>query len=981
MQGAARFPKNLVSSFLFVSGATALVYELVWSKYLANVLGNSGQAHAVVLATFMGGLALGAYVFGRTADRVKNPLRMYGLLELGVGFYVFLFPTVLELLSAAYLAVAVKLPEGARVGPKLVLAALSLVVPTMLMGGTLPALVRHFSSSLAHVQRELARLYAVNSLGAAMGVFLAGTTLVPAMGLSTSARLAAVLNILLALVAIVVARRYPPAQVQGASAERAAPEGQGAPTEQGGSAEVGDVGDVGDNVSYPYRAVRAALLGVMLSGFTSMLYQVTWIRLLTVVLGASTYAFTLILTAFILGIGLGSFWLMTRKGGKDLLRLFGHLQVGLVLSVCLALPLYIRLPYFFRNAQWMMNHTVDAWTVYQIITFAFCCVVLLLPTFFMGAAFPAAARVATAKIEEVGRQLGGVYLWNTVGTILGSALGGLVLMPWWGMEGNFIAGVVGNLVAAGAAYAAAPKRPAKPVQAFGLLGVGVAAGVVFLVAMNGWAVTLSGIASVRAPQSKPADYQAQVQWFRRDIKPLFYQDDTFATVFVGELGKHRFMRINGKIDASNGDDIETMVLSGHLGMLLHPREPENVLVIGSGAAITTGSMLAHPVKHLDMVEISPAVIEAARLFKADNRNAVDDPRTHITIDDAKTFMALAPRKYDVIVSVPSNPWVAGVSGLFTKDFFQTVDKHLTEDGILVQWIHTYESSKELIRLVVRTMRDTFPHATTWLGPSDIILVASRKPISFDPQRVLARMSHPDVKEDLARVDIHDLYGLLSKQVHSEEGQLEFAGPGPINTDDHNILEYSSPIAFFVGLQEVRVRDERRGVDGGSRLWLHDYAQQNPPTAEQAARVYKNIERFHAGNDPLVRGIASLWHSLDPNNPKAALALANSGIATADLSLARSLLEPLIAQGHHDPATVTAWMKLLTAQAWATRTVWNPLPGLPEAATLGQQVATAHPEDKELAKALSALCEALPPAACPSHNAPAQAPAVATPQDP
>ncbi|HEX8700155.1 MAG TPA: fused MFS/spermidine synthase [Myxococcaceae bacterium] len=938
------------------------MYELVWSKYLANVLGNSGQAHAVVLATFMGGLALGAYAFGRTADKVKNPLAMYGLLELGVGLYALIFPWVLNLLSSAYLAVAGGMPDGIRVVPKLVLASLSLVVPTMLMGGTLPALVRHFSSSLNQVQRELARLYAVNSLGACVGVFLAGTTFVPAMGLSASAKLAAMINILLALGAIALSRRFPPALAPGQAAEQP------------------EAGAEGDNTSYPLKAVRAALFGVALSGFTSMLFQVTWIRLLTVVMGASAYAFTLILTAFILGIGLGSFWLMTRKGKGDLLRLFGNLQVGLVLSVIIALPLYVRLPVFFRSAQWMMNHTVDAWPAYQVITFGFACLVLVLPTFFMGAAFPAAARVATAKVEEVGRQLGGVYLWNTLGTITGSALGGLVLMPWWGMEGNFIAGVIGNLIAAGLAFRAAPQRPAKPVQAFGPLGVAVAASLVFLVAMNGWAVRLSGIAQVRAPQSRPPDYETQVRNFERDIKPLYYKDDTFATVLVGQLGKHLFMRINGKVDASNGDDIETMVLSGHLGFLLHPREPENALVVGAGAAITTGSMLAHPVKHLDMVEISPAVIEAARLFKDDNRNAVDDPRTHVHIDDAKTFMALAPRKYDVIVSVPSNPWVAGVSGLFTRDFFQTVDKHLSDDGILVQWVHTYESSKDLIRLVVRTMRETFPHATTWLGPSDVIFVASRKPISLDAAKLAARMARPDVKEDLARVDIHDVYGLLSKQIHSDEGQLEFAGPGPINTDDHNILEYSAPIAFFVGRQEVRVRDERRGVDGGARLWINEYVKQHPPTAEQAQRVHRNLERFHAGNDPLVRGAAERWHSLAPDSSEAAHALARSALATQDVSLAYSLMAPLISQGHREPRIIATWVKVMTARAWASRTVWSQTPGMLETLELGQSLARAHPEDEELSKAIKGLCEALPPSACPSSGSSAP-PAVAAPMEP
>jgi spermidine synthase/MFS family permease len=955
MHGASGLPKNLVSSFLFLSGATALVYELVWSKYLANVLGNSGQAHAVVLATFMGGLALGAYVFGRTADRVKSPLAMYGLLELGVGLYALLFPSVLEVLSAAYLAVAMKLPEGARVVPRLALAALSLLVPTMLMGGTLPALVRHFSSSLAHVRRELARLYAINSLGAALGVFLAGVSLVPALGLSLSAKLAASLNILLALGALVLARRAPPALA---------------------SAEGGAAAEGGDELSYPHAAVRAALLGVLLSGFTSMLYQVTWIRLLSIVLGASTYAFTLILTAFILGIGLGSFWLMTRKGREDLLRLFAWLQVGLVVSVCVALPLYVRLPYLFRKAQLLMNRTLDAWPYYQLLTFAFCCLVLLVPTFFMGAAFPAAARVATAKVAQLGRQLGGVYLWNTVGTITGAALGGLVLMPWWGMEGNFIAGLVGNLLAAGVAFAAVPGRPTQPVRAFWPLGLGAACGVLFLLPMSGWAVTLSGIASFRVRDTPPESYAAAVARFEQGSTPIFYRDDTFATVLVGELkhDQHRYMKLNGKVDASTGLDMETQIIAGHLGMLLHPREPRNVLLVGAGSGVTAGSVLAHPVEHLDMVEISPAVVDAARLFKAVNRNALEDPRTHVHIDDAKTFMALAPRKYDLVISEPSNPWVAGVSGLFSRDFFRTVDRHLTEDGVLVQWIHTYESSEEILKLVVRTLRETFPHATTWLGPTDLILVASRKPLTLDAQRVAERLARPAVREDLGRTDIHDLFGLLAKQVHSEQGQLEFAGAGPINTDDHNQLEYAAPVAFFLHNLETRVQDERRSPHGSARLWLHRYMEEHPPTAEQAARLYRNLDRNHALNDPLMRGAASLWYSLAPDSLEARVALANTALAQKDLTLAESVLAPVLARGRREPRFVSVWLRLAAARAWGTRTAWTPAVGLPEAVALGRQLVAEHPEDTELARSLKAVCEALPRACL-------ESPAVAAPGAP
>ncbi|NBD13325.1 spermidine synthase [Corallococcus sp. Z5C101001] len=957
MPSTPRPPKNLVAALLFLSGATALVYELVWSKYLGNVLGNSGQAHAVVLATFMGGLALGAFVFGRTADRVKSPLALYGLLELGVGLYALAFPYVLGALEHLWLALAPHVPEGLRVAPRLLVSSLSLVVPTLLMGGTLPALVRHFAASLASVRRELARLYAINSLGAAVGVYVAGTRLVPLVGLSASAQLAAGLNVFLALAALALARQHPPAVVVGAA-------------------------PAVEDVAYPRRAVRAALIGVMLSGFTSMLYQVTWIRLLSIVLGASTYAFTLILTAFILGIGLGSFWLMTRKEGGDSLKLYGWTQVGLVVSLCVALPLYVRLPHLFRWSEWMLTRAVETWPIFQAVTFGFCCVVLLVPTFIMGAAFPAAARVATAKVSEVGRELGGVYLWNTAGTLTGSVLGGLVLMPFWGMQGNFIAGAVANLVAAGLAFSALNARkegesaPAVPLwRTLAPVGVAAVLAAVVLGSMQGWPQRLSNIAAVRAYKKPPESYAKLVEDTEKQIIPRFYADDTFATVMVGDLAHEdlRFMKINGKTDATNGGDIETQVMAGHLGVLLHPREPKNVLLVGSGAAITAGSVLAHPVERLDMVEISPAVIEAARLFKADNRNAVDDPRTHVHIDDAKTFMALAPIKYDLIVSVPSNPWVTGVSGLFTRDFFQLVDKHLTDDGVLVQWIHTYESNRELVRLVMRTLHDTFPHATTWLGPEDLVMVASRKPLSFDAAAVAARMARPDVKADLARVEIHDLFGLLSKQVHTEAGQKDFAGEGAINTDDQNLLEYASPVAFFLANLDVRVKDERRAPDSGPGLLLHDYMREHPPTAEQVAGLYRNVERYHSEKDPVVRGVAALWRSLAPEDPASAFALGRAVLAQGDLTLAASLLEPEVARGGRSPALVTEYLKLVTAQAWSTRTVWTPR-NAEGALAVGREVAARYPQDDKLQKAFKAYCEALPPAACEgTSGAPTAAP--------
>jgi hypothetical protein len=264
-----------------------------------------------------------------------------------------------------------------------------------------------------------------------------------------------------------------------------------------------------------------------------------------------------------------------------------------------------------------------------------------------------------------------------------------------------------------------------------------------------------------------------------------------------------------------------------------------------------------------------------------------------------------------------------------------------------------------------------------VGPTDLILVASRKPLDFDARKVAERLALPDVREDLGRTDIHDVFGLLAKQVHSEQGQIEFAGTGPINTDDHNLLEYAAPVAFFLQNQDTSVHDERRGPDGGTRLWIHRYLRENPPSAEQAAHLYRNLDHNHAINDPLLRGAAALWYSLAPDSLEARVALANTAMAQKDLTLAESVLAPVQERGSKDPSFVSAWMKLVAARAWASRTAWTPASGLTEAAALGRQQRVEHPADQELAKALKALCEASPQACEPSHPG-STSPSVATP---
>ena len=912
-------------TLVFFSGATGLLYEFCWSKRLANWLGNTGQAHAILLATFMGGLALGAWLFGRRADRSARPLALYGVLEIGVGVLALLFPTFLDLAGSLYVAVGSAGGDPAR----LVLAAVTVLPPTLLMGGSLPAMTRALTQSLSTAKGTLASLYAVNSLGAAVGSLLAGVFFVPVAGLAVTERFAVFFNVLVGVIAILGSR----AQTQPAT--------EAAPEEP--QAVYGDA------------AVKAVLIGTALSGFTAMLYEVTWIRLLSIIIGGTSYAFTLILSCFILGIAIGSFWIARRPEG-DALRTFGWLQLSLVAVVCLTIPLYRRLPFVFFQLTQLLRPD-SSWSVYLFLTFLFCGLLLIPPTMLMGASFPLGARVVMRSKESVGGEVGRLYLFNTVGTILGSLAGGLVLLPLIGLEGNFTVGLVANLVAAAICLRVSNPHPDPLPKGEGnrvlVLLVSAGALVVFsAVTTSGWATFISQAGRFREWHGHFTQFDTFEQQALERADSLFYEDDVFASVMVAQQkGTHRFLRINGKADGSNGrGDLDTQMLAAHLGVLTHPGDVKKVLLVGIGAGITAGSLLAHDIERLDIVEISPAVLDAARLFAGDNRNALNDPRCHVHLEDARTFLTLSPEKYDLIVSVPSNPWVTGVSGLFSRDFFRVARERLAPGGRMVQWIHTYESNEALVKLVVRTLRDSFEHGTTWLGAADMLLIASREPQLVDPGKMVRLINRPAVGKDLQRLGITRVTTLLARQVHSDEGQLAFAGKGPVNTDDHNLLEYLSPIAYFMSGEAVSLFDER--IQGGEALRFATYSRTAPLDPAAWGEIYETLHHVHAESDPLLRSVAERWLREAPGEYAPSVALARTQLAQGDFSAAVMTLSPVVNIEAPSVEVVTLFLKAVGKLRAQTTSVFHPPVeiSLERARALLEQ----NPNDLALREALDSL---------------------------
>lgn len=837
-----------LSMLLFVSGATGLVYEVVWSKVLSDVLGNSGQAHAIVLATFMGGLALGAFLFGGLADRLQRPLALYGFIEVGVGLYALVFPQVQAALGNAFFSLASGMPDSSRAIARLAFAALALLPPTIAMGGTMPAMLKHATRADPSIRAALAHLYALNSLGAALGAWVAGTVWIPNAGLSATTRAAGAVNLLVGAVSLWLARRALP------------------------RSELVELQDVSAE-SYGARSVGVALFGLGVSGFCAMLFETGWIRLVTLTVGGSTYAFTWIVTAFVLGIALGSLWISRRPEG-DSLRLFGSLQAALVIVICATLPAYLRVPWVFLKVRHMLSRTAEAFPAWQGVLFFLSLLVMLAPTFVMGAAFPVGARVVARARDSLGRRVGVVWAVNTAGTVLGALLGGLWLLPALGLEALFTIGLALTTLAAGLSLASAGESRLRfsPVLAAG------AAFAIYLASFGGWAPVLARLSPFRAnPREARLDsHEAYLRQYVEALAMDFVRDDAFATVFVGHAVKnpaHRFLLVNGKPDASTGEgDQVTQTMLGQLGPLLVRSEAKKVMVVGAGAGVTVGAALTHPIDRLDLVEISPGVLEAARLFSDLNHGALDDPRTRVHLDDARTFLSLSRDEYDVIISEPSNPWVAGISSLFTREFFEIVDKRLAPGGVLVQWIHTYEMSDDLVRLVLRTLRSRFAHVTAWQGgEGDLLLLASREPLAVDFTELARRVELPRVKEDLAHVNVSGADGVLALQMMSGDHTARFAGEGALNRDDFNLLEYRAPEAFFTE-RLAHVPDARRLPSKAASLEISRWLREHPLDAASARRIARAVASGQLEDAPIRRAAAMAWASLAPDDVEARMML-------------------------------------------------------------------------------------------------------------
>lgn len=773
----------LVLLLFFCSGASALIYEVIWSKYLGLMLGSTIQAQTIVLAVFMGGLALGNKIFGRRADLMRQPLSAYGFVEVAIGLYAFFFPQLYGGADRLFAAVGAPLLE--RTFPLLLLkgglSAALLLLPTALMGGTLPLLAGWLGKRSSEAGRLSARFYSVNSLGAVFGAGLAGFVLVRSLGMVSSLQMTAFANVLVGIVAILLGKKEVPAETAGPVSSEARPKS----------------------------SIWPAGLLVALTGGVSMGLEVLSSRALALVVGGSLYAFSLVLMAFICGIGVGGSAAASPRwskwsGSKVIVALLTG-AAFLIGSFVAGLRIWTSLYSQARNG---LAPNPSGYVLHQLLVGAMAFGLLGLPAALLGAVLPLTIRKVSQDSGHLGENVGQLLTWNTAGAVLGVMLTGFVLMPWIGLRGSLAA--LAMLLAAAGLFFAVKGRDAR----FGLAAGSVLAGIALVAILGGssWRHILgSGIFRLRGialTAQKIADRQ-------KAIEILYYKDAPDATVAV-ERGsaegdsKQIILRINGKADASTHGDLSTQYLLGHLPLLARP-ESKDIFVLGFGSGITGGAILGHPIDSLTIAENCGPVLEAAKFFEPWNRGVLANPRTKILREDARTVLKLSPKKYDAVISEPSNPWVAGIGSVFSREFYELAASRLNPGGLMAQWFHIYEMNDGIVFLVLRTFNSVFPNMEVWdTENGDIVLLGSKTPWESSPAVFQKVFERAEPRKDLEAIGIKTALSLLPRQIASQHTAFAIAGSGPTQTDEFPTLEYAAPEAFYIGetASELFRYDER-----------------------------------------------------------------------------------------------------------------------------------------------------------------------------
>jgi spermidine synthase len=732
---------------LFIgSGCSALIYEIVWFQLLELVIGSSAISLGVLLGTFMGGMCLGSLLAPRLIAARRHPLRIYALLELGIGLIGILVLYAMPSLSEAY---------ATRAGGLLLreaISALCLLPPTFLMGATLPAIARWVKST-SEGASWLGFFYGGNIAGAVFGSLLAGFYLLRIYDMATATYVAAALNAAVAIIAWALSL-----WTSHTAAPNDPPSPQTTPTGQ-----------------WP------AYLAIALSGLCALGAEVIWTRLLSLLLGGTVYTFSIILAVFLFGLGIGSS--LGAALSTDPLRsrrVLATCQALLIAAIAWAAYMLANsLPY------WPINPalTRNPWHAFQLDILR--CIWAILPAAILwGASFPAALGTIIPRGKEAGRTVGAVYAANTVGVILGALAFSILIIPHLGTQNaqRFLIA----LAALAAIILIAPL-----IRTFRVGTLATLACLIALATLFAW--------SIPAIPWELIAFGRQLPTIWDHGSPLYVGEGTSSSVAVTELNGIRYFHVSGKVEASSNDqDMRLQRMLGHIPALIHPN-PQSVLVVGCGAGVTAGSFIVHPeVQSITICEIEPLIpAHITPFFAMENHFVLSDPRVHIVYDDARHHVLTTKNKFDIITSDPIHPWVKGAATLYTKEYFELCRKHLNPGGVVTQWVPLYESNSEAVKSEIRTFFEVFPNGTVWSNDAggegyDVLLLGQDGPTLIDMDKLQQRLDRPDHANVVA--SLHDVaFDSLAQLLGTCAGQAAQLEPwlrdAQINRDGDLRLQY------------------------------------------------------------------------------------------------------------------------------------------------------------------------------------------------
>ncbi|MEI4515166.1 MULTISPECIES: spermine synthase [unclassified Stenotrophomonas] len=778
--------------WIFVlSGFSGLIYQSIWTQYLGLFLGHSSYAQSLVLILFMGGMAIGAWLVSRWSSKVQRPLLAYALIEILIGLLGLFFDGIYQGLTGwAYDQLLPMLPASQLQSVRWLLAAAMVLPQCILLGATFPLMSAGYIRLQEHGEgRVLAGLYFSNSLGAAIGALASTYVMLPAIGMPGTVFSAGLINIIVAIMVYPLSKREAPV-----------------PAVEPVSVQVPTEAAKGRALSSPI----LILLAAGLTGAASFIYEITWIRMLSLALGTTVHSFELMLASFILGIALGGLWLKNRADRLvSPLATAGWIQVLMGIAALASMFVYANA---FEWVGWLMKvivRSAEGYGLYNVASAGIALLVMFPAAFFAGMTLPLLT-LALLRQGHGEKAIGQAYAFNTVGAIVGVLAAVHLLMPMFGLKyALLIAAVVDMGLGLALLARHAPAVTGRKLPAL-LPAAAVSAAAV--------------VASVLLVSFDPAVlnssvYRTGAASLGNTARPIFVKDGKTATVAVFEFGEKgretRMISTNGKVDAGLGynnvdvvnPDETTMLLAAALPLSMRDHF-DRVGVIGFGSGMTTHGLLGHgKIGSVDTVEIEPAMVEGARHLGNRVERAFNDPRSHIVIDDAKAYFASVPQKYDLIISEPSNPWMGGTASLFSTEFYQYVPRQLNRDGLFVQWVQLYEITPELVNSVLSALLLNFNDARAYLAnDTDLILVAS--PHGKVPELGEGVFKQALLAHDLARIGVDNARDLQDTMVMNRKGLEAYLGlyPHKVNSDMFPVLKLEAPKARFQNAQATDFND-------------------------------------------------------------------------------------------------------------------------------------------------------------------------------